>query len=58
LLGAAGLYAQPPQPKVLVFFSLNVEADHVLFATDALRFLAEVGDRHNLHVETTSNWPT
>jgi hypothetical protein len=56
LLGAAGLYAQPPQPKVLVFFSLNVEADHVLFATDALRLLPEVGDRHNLRVEATSNW--
>ena len=56
LLGAATLCAQPPQPKVLAFFSLNVEADHVLFATDALRFLAEVGDRHNWRVEATSNW--
>jgi type 1 glutamine amidotransferase len=57
----AGLFAQGPQPtapqaKVLVFFSLNAEADHVLFATDALRFLAEAGDRHNWRVEATSNW--
>src|ERR1051326_4019548 len=49
--------AQPaPQPRVLLFFSLNVEADHMLFATDALRFFAEVGDRHNIRVDATSNW--
>jgi hypothetical protein len=41
---------------VLLFFSLNVEADHMLFATDALRFFAEVGDRHNIRVDATSNW--
>ncbi len=57
----AGLFAQGPQPtvpqaRVLVFFSLNAEADHVLFATDALRFLAEAGDRHNWRIEATSNW--
>lgn len=63
LLGAANLAAQtsePPapaaQPKVLVFFSLNTEADHVLFAVDALRFFAEVADRHDFRVEATSNW--
>ena len=49
--------AQPaPQPRVLLFFSLNVEADHMLFATDALRFFSEVGDRNNFRVEATSNW--
>jgi len=49
--------AQPvPQPRVLLFFGLNVEADHMLFATDALRFFAEVGDRNNFRVEATSNW--
>jgi type 1 glutamine amidotransferase len=49
--------AQPvPQPRVLVFFGLNVEADHMLFATDALRFFGEVADKHNFRVEATSNW--
>mgnify|MGYP000855448756 CR=1 FL=1 len=48
--------AQPAQPRVLLFFSLNVEADHVLFAADALRFFAEMGDKHNFRVEATSNW--
>ena len=38
---AAGQPAAPP--RVLLFFSLNVEADHMLFATDAMRFFAEAG---------------
>ena len=49
--------AEPAQsPGVLLFFSLNVEADHMLFATDAIRFFAEVGDKHAFRVEATSNW--
>ena len=49
--------AQAADPShVLLFFSLNVEADHMLFATDALRFFAEAGDRNNFRVEATSNW--
>src|SRR5260370_8246796 len=54
-LAQAGGQPAPP-PRVLLFFSLNVEADHALFATDALNFFAEVGDKNNLHVEATSNW--
>ncbi len=54
LASAAGQPAPPP--RVLLFFSLNVEADHALFATDALKFFAEVGDKNNLHVEATSIW--
>ena len=53
---AAAASAQPAPKKVLLFFSLNVEADHVLFATDALRFFAETGDRNSFRVEATSNW--
>jgi hemolysin-activating ACP:hemolysin acyltransferase len=41
---------------VLLIFSLNVEADHVLFATDALKFFAEQADKHAFRVEATSNW--
>src|SRR5258706_16396399 len=44
------------QPRVLLFFDLNVEADHMLFATDAIRFFAEEADRHDFRVEATSNW--
>ena len=56
LLGACALAQPSPPPSVLVFFSLNVEADHVLFAADALKFFAEQADRHNFRVEATSNW--
>jgi type 1 glutamine amidotransferase len=48
---------QPAPPlRVLLFFSLNVEADHVLFAADAMKFFAEEADRHDFRVEATSNW--
>jgi len=43
-------------PKVLLFFSLNVEADHMLFATDAIRFFAEEADKQDFRLEATSNW--
>jgi type 1 glutamine amidotransferase len=57
-LGAFGQQpAQPAAPpNVLLFFSLNVEADHVLFATAALQFFAEQADKHNFRVEATSDW--
>src|ERR1700732_2312507 len=45
-----------PTPRVLLFFSLNVEADHMLFATDAMKFFAEEADKHGFRVEATSNW--
>jgi len=59
-LGGSGVSAQTarpaPQPRVLLFFALNVEADHMLFATDAIRFFAEEGDKLDFRVEATSNW--
>jgi type 1 glutamine amidotransferase len=58
LLFIPGARAQAPAkpPRVLVFFSLNVENDHMLFATQALRFLAEQADRHGFRVEATTDW--
>lgn len=56
LFFASLAFAQEQAPRVLLFFSLNVEADHVLFATQALQFFAEIGDKHNFRVEATSNW--
>src|SRR5258708_7168192 len=57
LAQAAGQAAPPPPPtKVLLFYSLNVEADHMLFATDALRFFAQEADKHDFRVEATTNW--
>jgi type 1 glutamine amidotransferase len=43
-------------PKVLLFFSLNTEADHVVFAADAMKFFAEQADKHGFRVEATSDW--
>jgi len=56
LLSETAAFAQTSQPRVLLFFSLNVEADHMLFATDAIRFFAEAADKHDFRVEATSNW--
>lgn len=58
LLFTSGAPAQAPaeQPRVLVFLSLNVENDHMLFATDALRFLSQQGARHRFRVEATTDW--
>ncbi len=48
---------QPDRPqKVLLFFSLTVEADHVLFATGALKFFAEAADKHAFRLDATTNW--
>jgi type 1 glutamine amidotransferase len=47
---------QVSPPRVLLFFSLNVEADHMLFATDAMKFFAEEADKREFRVEATSNW--
>jgi type 1 glutamine amidotransferase len=43
------------RPKVLVFYSLNVENDHVLFALDALRFYADLAEKDNFGLEATTN---
>ena len=48
--------ARPVLPKVLIFFSLNVEADHALFATDALKFFMELADKDGFRLEATTNW--
>lgn len=53
---SAHAQGQQQQPRVLLFFSLNVENDHMLFATDALKFFAQQGDRHGFRVEATSDW--
>ena len=42
-------------PKVLLLFSLNVEADHALFAIDALRFFTELSDKDGFRVDATTN---
>jgi hypothetical protein len=54
--GASAQEAKASQPKVLIFYSLNVENDHVLFALDALRFFAAQAQKDNFTLEATTNW--
>ena len=55
--GASAQEAKASQPKVLIFYSLNVENDHVLFALDALRFFAAQAQKDNFaKLEATTNW--
>jgi uncharacterized protein len=56
LLLSGVAFGQAAPPKVLLFFSMNVESDHVLFAAEAIKFFAEQADRHEFRVEATSNW--
>ncbi len=55
LSAAVAQEAKAPRPKVLLFYSLNVENDHVLFALDALRFYADLARKDNLDLEATTN---
>ena len=54
--GAMAQEAKASQPRVLMFYSLNVENDHVLFALDALRFFAALAQKDNFVLEATTNW--
>ena len=53
---SSGAAAQAARPKVLIFYSLNVETDHVLFALDALRYFSELARKDNFALEATTNW--
>jgi uncharacterized protein len=53
---SSGAGAQTARPKVLIFYSLNVETDHVLFALDALRYFSNLARKDNFALEATTNW--
>jgi type 1 glutamine amidotransferase len=58
LAGRARAQAVSPEtsrPKVLIFYSLNVETDHVLFALDALRFYAALAEKDHFTLDATTN---
>jgi type 1 glutamine amidotransferase len=57
LLGMATLaFSQTKQTRVLAFYSVNVEADHVAFAKQALQFYGEKAKRDGFEFESTTNW--
>jgi type 1 glutamine amidotransferase len=47
--------AKIQRPRVLLFYSLNVENDHVLFALDALRFYSDLAQKDNFALDATTN---
>lgn len=47
-----------PSPRfhALVFYSMQVERDHALFAQDALKFLSSIAAKGHFALDTTTNW--
>ena len=60
VLGIAGsgilAFAAPERKHLLAFYSTNVEADHVAFAQQALKFYAEQSKKEDFVFESTTHW--
>jgi len=58
LLAVVPLCAAPEErpARVLAFYSKNVEADHVEFAEQAVRFYTDAAKRGHYRLETTNSW--
>ncbi len=48
--------APAPGPKVVAFYSVTVESDHVLFAQDALHFFASNANKDQYTFAATTDW--
>jgi uncharacterized protein len=53
---SAGAAAKEPSFKVLAFYSIDVEPDHVHFANDALAFFTKLAAQHNFALDATTDW--
>jgi uncharacterized protein len=53
---AAGAINKPPAFKVLAFYNLRVEPDHVDFANDALVYFKHLAAAKNFQFDTTTDW--
>jgi uncharacterized protein len=56
LLSAPMLMGQSPRFHALVFYSTNVEGDHVQFAKDALAFFSSLARKDQFEINETTNW--
>ena len=57
VLGSSCLtMAQPVKKHVLAFYSTTVEADHVMFARQALTFYQELSKKNGFDFASTTNW--
>jgi len=48
--------AEQVKPRVLAFYSADVERDHVIFGEQALRFFSKTAELRGFEFESTSNW--
>ncbi len=61
-LATTSLHAQrppadtTPRPKVVVFYSVNIEADHLLFAQQALQFFTNNAAKDHYNFAATTEW--
>lgn len=55
-ISSATAIGQKAHFKVLAFYSTNVEADHVQFARDALKFFGALAAKDNFTFDSTTNW--
>lgn len=53
---AATAVSKPPAFKVLAFYNLRVEPDHVDFANDALVYFKRLATERNFQFDTTTDW--
>lgn len=56
LLVARGYTQGQAKPRVLAFYSADVERDHVMFAEQALKFFAANAEAVGFEFASTSNW--
>ena len=56
LLAARGYTQGQAKPRVLAFYSADVERDHVMFAEQALKFFAANAKADGFEFASTSNW--
>jgi len=49
-------FGQSPKFKVLALYTTTVEADHVDFAMDAIRFYTKLAAEKNFVLDTTTDW--
>lgn len=49
-------FAQSPKFKVLALYTTTVEADHVDFANDAIKYFTDLSVKNGFAFDTTTNW--
>lgn len=56
MAGVAAAAVSPPKFKVLAFYNLRVEPDHVDFANDAVVYFKQLAAEKHFQFDTTTDW--